>query len=167
MNRVLYTILCRFSFVLVFGSAAGALAQTAPAKWSPQVWLNAGTYSYHFDRNKDLREDNIGFGAEVWLSDDHALMGGTFINSTRMRSHYGAYQWRPLHWQLAGVKVGAGITLGALEGYPRYRDGGWFLAALPAISVEYERVGVNLFVVPTISNRIDGALSVQFKLRVW
>ena len=147
--------------------AAGADTQTAPARGSPSVWLNPGTYSYHFSRDKDFREDNIGIGAEVWLADDHALMAGTFINSERARSRYGAYQWRPLHWRPAGVTVGAGIALGAFDGYPRYRNGGWFPAVLPVLAVEYKRVGVNLFVVPTISNRLDGAVALQFKLRVW
>ena len=144
-----------------------AHAQTAPTQWSPQVWLNAGSYSRHFDRNKNFREDNVGLGAEVWLADDHALLAGTFINSERVRSHYAAYQWRPLHWHAAGIKLSAGITLGAFDGYPRYLSGGWFLAALPVLTAEYKRVGVNLYIVPTIRDRLDGAVSVQFKLRVW
>lgn len=146
---------------------AGAHAQTAPVEWSPQVWINAGSYSYHFDRSKNFREDNVGFGAEVWFAEDHALMAGTFINSDRMRTHYGAYQWRPLHWQLADIKFGAGVTLGAFDGYPRYRNGDWFPAALPVLAVEYKRVGANIFLVPTIRDRLDGAISIQLKLRVW
>lgn len=142
-------------------------AQPDPAQSSPQVWLNAGTFSYHFNRDKDFRENNAGIGAEVWLTEVHALMGGTFINSDGARSHYAAYQWRPLHWQVAAVRIGAGITLGAFDGYPRYRNGEWFPAALPALSAEYKLVGVNLFLVPTIPDRLDGALSIQLKLRIW
>lgn len=155
---------------LIAGATAfsgNIFAQTDPAQPSPQVWLNAGSYSYHFDRDKDFRENNTGFGAEVWFTGDHALMGGTFINSDGARSHYAAYQWRPLHWQVAAVKIGAGITLGAFDGYPRYRNGGWFPAVLPALSAEYKLVGINLFLVPTIPDRLDGALSIQFKLRIW
>lgn len=149
------------------GFAPCAHAQTAPAQWSPQVWLNAGTYSHHFDRSKDFREDNVGFGAEAWFAENHALMAGTFINSDRARSHYVAYQWRPLQWQLADFKFGAGITLGAFDGYPRYQNGDWFPAALPVFAIEYKRVGVNIFLVPTIRDRLDGAIALQFKLRVW
>lgn len=151
----------------IAGTAAGANAEATSAQWSPQVWLNLGAYSQHFDQSKDFRENNNGFGAEVWFANDHALMAGTFINSDRARSHYGAYQWRPLHWRPAGINVGAGITLGVFDGYPSYRSGGWFPAALPVLAVEYERIGVNLFLVPTIANRLDGAVSVQLKLRVW
>lgn len=152
---------------VVLGSSGGAHAQATPAESSPQVWLNAGTYSQHFNRDKNFRENNTGFGAEVWLGNDHALMGGTFMNSDDERSRYAAYQWRPLHWQPAGIHVGAGITLGAFDGYPRYRNGGWFPAALPVISVEYKWVGVNVLFVPTIADRLDGAISLQLKLRVW
>jgi hypothetical protein len=142
-------------------------AQNGPAETSPQVWLNAGTYSHHFNRDKNFRENNTGFGAEVWLSDDHALMAGPFMNSDDERSRYVAYQWRPFHWQPAGIRIGAGISLGAFDGYPRYRNGGWFPSALPALSIEYKMVGINLFLVPTIPDRIDGAISLQLKLRVW
>ena len=149
------------------GSAACAQAQTVVTDPPLQLWLNPGIYSYHFDRNRDFREDNIGLGAEIWLTDHHALMAGTFINSDRARSRYGAYQWRPLHWRPAGFKMSAGVALGAFDGYPRYHNGGWFPAALPVLAVEYRRVGVNLFLVPTIPNRLEGAVAVQLKLRVW
>lgn len=134
---------------------------------APEIWLNPGTFSYHFDRDKDLREDNTGFGAELVLSPDHALAAGSFINSDRQRSHYGAYYWRPLHWQPSGIKIHAGIAAGAFDGYPHYRDGGWFPAVLPMLAIEGDRVGVNVFVVPTIANRLNGAISFQFKIRVW
>ena len=153
--------------VLTLGSTGGAYAQAAAAETSPQIWLNAGTYSHHFNRDKNFRENNVGFGAEVWLRNDHALMGGTFINSDGVRSHYAAYQWRPLHWQPAGMHIGAGIALGAFDGYPRYQNGDWFPVALPVLSIEYKMVGVNLLFVPTIPDRIDGAISLQLKLRVW
>lgn len=149
------------------GFGFGVSAQDAPSRFSPQVWLNPGTFSIHFDRDKDLREDNTGVGAEVVFSDDHALAAGSFINSNRRRSQYGAYYWRPLHWQPAGIKVHAGIAAGAFDGYPNYRNGGWFPAALPMLAIEGDRAGVNIFFVPTIKNRLDGAIAVQFKLRVW
>jgi len=134
---------------------------------STQVWLNPGSFSYHFDRNKDLREDNTGFGAELRLAEDHVLAAGSFINSNRQRSDYGAYLWRPLHWRPYGVGVHAGIAVGAFDGYPNYKNGDWFAAALPLLAIEWERVGANIFFVPTIKNRLDGAIAVQIKLRVW
>jgi hypothetical protein len=95
------------------------------------------------------------------------VIGGTYINSNRARTHYGAYEWRPLHWQIAGLDVGAGVAVGAFDGYPNYRNGGWFVAPLPLLAIEGTRFGVNLSVIPTIKNRLDGALAIQVKLRVW
>ena len=146
--------------------AAVPAAATA-AEFSPHVWLNPGIYSFHFNRNSDYRENNIGFGAEVLFTNDHALMAGSFINSDRQRSKYGLYQWRPLHWQLSFAKVSAGIAVGAFDGYPKYQNGGWFAAALPLLAVESERFGVNLALIPNIPNRMSGAVAIQVKLRVW
>ena len=154
-------------FILFGFCMALSGADAADTEFSPQVWLNAGLFSYHFDRSLDLRENNVGFGAEVVVAPDHALMAGTYINSNRARSHYGAYQWRPLHWQPAGINVNAGIVIGAFDGYPQMRNGGWFIGAMPVLAVEGKRFGANFTVVPTIKDRINGAVAVQIKLRVW
>lgn len=164
LNRTVGSLLTAIALLIWTGSVH---AQAAPTEASPQVWLNAGSYSHHFDRDKSFRENNVGFGAEIWLKENHGLMGGTFINSDAARSHYVAYQWRPLHWQPGGIRIAAGISLGAFDGYPRNRNGGWFPAALPVLSVEYKMVGVNFLFVPTIPDRLDGALAMQIKLRVW
>lgn len=147
--------------------AATGRAETAPEQSGPQVWINPGIYSQHFDSGKGLRNNNIGLGAEVLLTRDHVLMGGSFINSNRARTHYAAYEWRPLHWQLAGLNIGAGIALGAFDGYPNYRDGAWFVAPLPMLSIEGKTFGANLSLIPTVANRFDGALAVQVKMRIW
>lgn len=162
--KLLIRVLAPACAVLI---AADGRAQEAPNKRPAQLWLNPGSFSFHFDRHKDLRKNNTGIGAELKLTEDHALAAGSFINSNRRRSEYGAYYWRPLHWRPAEIKVHAGIAVGAFDGYPNYRNGAWFPAALPMLAIEGERVGANIFFVPTIKNRLDGAISVQLKLRVW
>jgi hypothetical protein len=147
--------------------AADGLAQEESDRRPVQLWLNPGSFSYHFDRDKDLRGKNFGAGAELVFAEDHALAAGTFNNSNGKQSHYGAYYWRPLHWQPAGINVHAGVAVGAFDGYPNYHNGGWFPAALPVLSLEGGIVGANIFFVPTIKNRTDGAIAVQIKLRVW
>jgi hypothetical protein len=147
--------------------AVTAEAGAAPEESLPQVWLNPGIYSQHFDSSKGLRNDNIGFGAEVLLAHDHLLMAGSFINSNRARTHFAAYEWRPLHWQVAGINVGAGIAVGAFDGYPNYRNGGWFVAPLPLLYIEGKTFGANIGVIPTVANRFDGAIAIQIKMRVW
>ncbi len=153
--------------VCAAGFGCSVQAQDSSDRDLPQVWLNPGTFSYHFDRDKDLREANTGLGAEVALADNHVLAAGSFVNSNRRRSSYGAYYWRPLHWRPAGIGVHAGLAAGAFDGYPNYRNGAWFPAVLPMLAIEGGRVGANIFFVPTIKNRLDGAVAVQFKLRVW
>lgn len=169
LNTIFHLASCRCGFAAIIAvfAAVGMPSLAMSAESSPQVWVTPGIYSWHFDRSKDLRDNNVGLGAEVALTDDHIVMGGTFINSNRARSHYAAYEWRPLHWQPAGLKVSAGMVIGAFDGYPNYRDGGWFVAPLPMLSVEGRYLGVNLGIIPTIKNRMDGALAIQIKLRVW
>lgn len=130
----------------------------------PRIWVNAGVLSLHFDRDKDLREDNVGLGVEGVLRRDHAVMAGTFINSNRARTRYAGYAWRPLHWQAGGAEISAGAAAGVFDGYPNYRNGDWFLAALPLLAIEGRRVGLNVYAVPTIRNRLDGALAFQLKV---
>lgn len=133
----------------------------------PEVWMNPGFLSYHFERDKNLREDNIGVGVEIEIRADHAAMLGTFINSDRDRTRYAGYQWRPLHWNPSSFEVSAGLIVAALDGYPRMRNGGWFVAPLPIVTIEGDRVGVNFTVVPTIRNRLNGAFAIQVKIRLW
>ncbi|MFA5914512.1 MAG: hypothetical protein WC830_13240 [Burkholderiales bacterium] len=155
--------------ILLCAAAYAAAAQAGAAQeesW-PQVWLNPGIYSQHFDSSKGLRNNNIGFGAEARLASDHVVMAGSFINSNRARTHFAGYEWRPLHWRFSGVDVGAGIVVGAFDGYPNYRNGAWFVAPLPMLSVEGKTLGANIALIPTVANRFDGALAVQLKLRVW
>jgi len=151
-----------FPFLAALSSACAENVQP-----SRQVWLNPGFLSWHFERSQDLRDDNWGVGVEVVLAPDHTVMAGNFINSDGERSHYATYQWRPLHWQPHGIDVSAGIALGAFDGYPNMRDGGWFIGLLPVLAVEGKHVGVNFSIVPTIKDKVHGAVVLQVKLRVW
>jgi hypothetical protein len=153
--------------ILSATAPCSAAAQSEDNAFATQVWVNPGIYSYHFDRDKDFRSDNVGFGVEVALKPEHRALAGSFINSDYTRTRYVAWNWRPLNWKPGGVDVSAGIIAGAFDGYPRYRNGAWFAAAMPVVSVEGERFGVNVSILPNIPNRISGAVAVQFKLRAW
>jgi hypothetical protein len=146
--------------------AFGFAATSAESDNYPQVWLNPGFLSYHAERGKGFREDNIGVGAEAVFAPDYGLFAGNFINSQNFRSHYAMVQWRPLHWRLCGIEASAGLIAGGLDGYPSYHDGGWALGALPMLFFEGRRFGVNFTVVPgrTESGRLA---AIQLKFRVW
>lgn len=119
-------------------------------------------YSYHFQKDKGLNNSNPGFGVEYRHSNVTAFTAGTFYNSDRRTSHYVGMYWQPL--EVGQVRLGAAV--GGFDGYPRMHDGGWFAAIIPTASVEYERVGLNLFFIPTYKDRLYGALSFQLKIRV-
>ena len=139
------------------GEAAGEL----------QVWINPGIYSYHFDRDRDLRDRNFGFGVEVHTSPAYAWVAGRFMNSNSAHSTYAGLLWHPLEWQVApGLRIAPALGVGIADGYPNFRNGGWFVTPLPLLAIEGKRIGVNLAIVPTLRNRIQGALAVQVKLRV-
>jgi hypothetical protein len=153
---------------LVFGFLAGmSSACAADSEPSPQIWLNPGFLSWHFQSDQDLRGTNWGVGVEVVLTPDHAAIAGNFINSDGDRSRYGAYLWRPLHWRPYGIDVSAGVALAAFDGYQSVNNGGWFIAPLPLLAVEGRRLGANITIVPTINDKVHGAIVLQIKLRVW
>lgn len=128
-----------------------------------QVWLDTGFATYHFQKDLDLNGRNPGIGAEYRFTDSMAVTAGRFFNSDRQHSNYAGLYYQP--WTVYGVKLGA--VAGAFNGYPKMHDGGWFLAAIPAATFEYKRVGVNIAVVPTYKNRLHGGISMQLKFKLW
>jgi hypothetical protein len=136
------------------------MIEPAPLK---QVWLNAGFYSYHFQRDKGLNDSNPGLGGEYRFSTVASATAGRFYNSDRAYSNYVGVYYQP--FALGPVRIGA--VVGAFDGYPKMRNGGWFPAAIPTLSYEYKSVGLNLAIVPTYKDRLYGALSFQLKFKVF
>lgn len=145
------------------GAAAADTFETIEAAPLKEVWVNAGFYSYHFDRDKDLNDSNPGLGAEYRFSTVASATAGRFYNSDRAYSNYIGVYYQP--FKIGPVRLGA--VVGAFNGYPKMRDGGWFPAAIPTASFEYKSVGVNLAFVPKYKDRLYGALSIQLKLKVF
>jgi hypothetical protein len=145
-------------------AASSAFAESgADDVTSNSVWISPGFWSRHFDRSAGYREDNIGLGAELDFSPDLFVQAGSYINSDRARSHYAGGAWEPFErW---GIR--AGIYGGAFDGYPAMRNGGWFIAAFPMISMRTDRIGLNLTAIPNYGNRLHGALVAQVLFRVW
>lgn len=128
-----------------------------------EVWLNAGFYSYHLQRDKGLNDSNPGLGTEYRFSSVSSLTAGRFYNSDRKYSNYAGVYYQP--FAIGNVRLGA--VLGGFDGYPKMRGGGWFLAAIPVASLETARFGVNLSIVPSYKDRLHGAISLQLKLKVF
>lgn len=127
-----------------------------------ELWLNPGFYSCHFQKNKGLNNSNFGLGGEYRYSAVSSVTLGIFNNSGRQTSRYVGLYWQPLTF--GTVRFGAVVT--AIDGYSM-RNGGWFIAALPAASIEHKRIGVNLFYIPSYKDEISGSLSLQLKLRMF
>ena len=138
-----------------------AIVAAAPAALA-DVWVNPGFYSHHFDKSKDLNNNNHGFGVEATISNTYSLTAGVFENSDRQTSHYvGAYV---MPFQRGAFKAGAAV--GAFDGYPKMREGGWFPAVVPTMAIEGRRVGLNVFLIPKIGDKVNSALAFQVKFNI-
>lgn len=156
----------RKRFARMLAACAGlACAQAGAQEFKPEVWVNPGLFSYHLERDRGYRERNWGLGAEYVFRRDHALMAGRVLNSENQRTSYLGYQWRPFHWAPGGAHVHAGLAVALLDGYPAMNNGGWFVAPLPTLGIEYGRVGANLVFLPNVKH--GAAVALQLKLRVW
>ena len=131
----------------------------------PQVWVNAGLLAYHFDRDKHYREFNYGLGAEAVYGPNHAVMAGTYNNSESHWSKYIGYQYRPWHWQPAGLDAFAGFAVNLIDGYPTMNNKGWFIAPFPVVGVEGKTFGANFVLLPNFKH--GGAIAMQLKMKVW
>lgn len=139
------------------------LIKIADAQPISELWLNPGFLSYHWQRDQNLNGDNFGLGAEYRFSTVASFTVGEFRNSDRASSKYVGGYYQPI--AIGPVRFGA--ALGAFNGYPKMKNGGWFLAAIPVASYDYERVGLNLSFVPSYKDRLYGALSFQFNFKVF
>jgi hypothetical protein len=128
-----------------------------------ELWIDSGFATWHFDHDKDLNGGNRGLAAEYRFSGTMAAAVGHFYNSDREYSNYAGVIWQP--YALGPVRLGA--ALAAFDGYPHMRDAGWFPALIPTLTYEYQRVGVNVGIIPTYKDRLYGGISVQLKLKLF
>ena len=142
--------------------AVNAQPQTSDKQKPLLLWLNAGFYSAHFDTDKGLRNNNLGFGVEAVVNEDWSATAGGFTNSNNAHSNYVGAYYQPWHWGMWK----AGAVMGGFNGYPNTFGGGWFVAALPVVTLEGDRFGLNIALVPPLKDRLYGAVSFQLKWRV-
>lgn len=162
------SIRCRNTLAALglYSISLGAHADTsAAAQVQPvaELWLNPGFYAYHFQKDRNLNNNVAGFGAEYRYSTESALTAGVYHNSNWHTSHYLAFYWRPV--MVGPMRLGA--VVGLLDGYPGTRKGGWFPAAIPTVNVDYGRVGINVFFIPTIRDSVNGSITFQLNFKVY
>lgn len=159
----------RFALVtLAMSTALPAFAESASTDGAPfwqkpggELWLNVGGFSRHFNRQAGHNENNLGLGLEYRTSEELSFMAGSYHNSVRKNTTYAAVNWQPL--SMGSFKLGAAV--GLMNGYPAMNRGGTFFAALPMVTYEGRRFGVNLGLIPSMKD-VDGAVILQFKVRL-
>jgi hypothetical protein len=162
MTRFLFLVFLFFLCKSSFGQSTALFEITEP-KSRNELWLNPGMVSYHFDKDNGYNNKNFGFGAEYVFSSVASLTGGGFKNSDHEHSNYLGIYYHPV--TISFLKVG--FVAGGLSGYPATNNGGWFPALIPTISAESGWVGANLLLIPSVGDKVHGAISLQLKFKVW
>ena len=144
-------------------SKGDSLFQLIQPKSKNQLWINPGMASYHFQKDQNLNGGNWGAGLEYRFNTVASVTVGRFYNSDRAYSNYAGVYYQPI--AIGSIKIGA--VFGGFNGYPQTNNGGWFAAAVPALTWEGDWVGANVFLIPTVADRVHGAISLQLKLKVF
>ena len=132
-------------------------------KAKSELWINPGMYSYHFQKDQNLNNNNWGVGLEYRFNTVASVTLGNFKNSDNGHSSYAGIYYQPI----AIGPIRLGVVAGGFNGYQSTNNGGWFPAVLPALTVEEGMFGVNLFFIPTVGDRVHGAISLQIKVRLY
>ena len=132
-------------------------------KAKSELWINPGMYSYHFQKDQNLNNNNWGVGLEYRFNTVASVTLGNFKNSDNGHSSYAGIYYQPI----AIGPIRLGVVAGGFNGYQSTNNGGWFPAALPALTVEEGRFGANLFLIPTVGDRVHGAISLQLKVKLY
>lgn len=158
--RTLYLLALLGAAPLAHGADFFTKIDPAPTS---ELWIDTGFYTAHFDGDKDLNNNNKGLALEYRFSGTLAATGGRFYNSDRAWSNYAGVIWQP--YAVGPVRVG--LALAAFDGYLKTRDGGWFPGVIPTLTYEYQRVGVNVGIIPNYKDRLYGGISFQLKFKLF
>jgi hypothetical protein len=158
--RTLYLLALLSAAPLAHGADFFTKIDPAPTS---ELWIDTGFYTAHFDGDKNLNNNNKGLALEYRFSGTLAATGGRFYNSDRAWSNYAGVIWQP--YAVGPVRVG--LALAAFDGYPKTRNGGWFPGVIPTLTYEYQRVGVNVGIIPNYKDRLYGGISFQLKFKLF
>jgi hypothetical protein len=162
-NKLLISIF--FTFSLFNISHSTSLSNFGLVDPSPinELWINAGMRSYHFAKEQNFNNDNLGLGFEYAFNTVASLTIGEYANSLRNQTNYAGIYYHPI--EFGPIKLG--LVAGVLNGYPAMNRGHYSPALLPTISAEYGWIGANLFFIPPVGNSTYSVLSAQLKFRIF
>lgn len=124
-----------------------------------EIWGSTTLASVHTKRNQNLNEQNYGFGLEYHERRDLLYMAGSYINSHEKRSIYALAGWTPI--DLGIIRLG--MLAGFVNGYPKFNDGKITPAVVGLARIEFEKLGVNLTLIPPRLKESPVTVGVQVK----
>ena len=163
IRTILLVILSSFLVLPAFAQQSHSWVELIEPQSRSEIWVNPGMYSYHFQKDQNLNNNNWGIGLEYRFNTVASLTAGNYKNSDSGRSSYAGIYYQPI--AIGPVKIG--VVAGGFNGYQSTNNGGWFPAVLPAITFEEGRFGANIFFIPTVGDRVNGAISLQLKLKIY
>jgi hypothetical protein len=166
MRYFLATLIMALSNLLAFSAIAddsSSWIHVVEPEPKSELWINPGMYSYHFQKDQNLNNNNWGVGLEYRFNSVASATVGNFKNSDNGHSSYVGVYYQPI--AIGPIKLG--VVAGGFNGYQSTNNGGWFPAVLPAITVEEGRFGANVFFIPTVGDRVHGAISLQLKVKIY
>lgn len=128
-----------------------------------ELWVNAGMQSYHFAKDQNFNNNNLGVGVEYAFNTVASVTVGEYSNSLRHQTNYAGIYYHPI--EIGPIKVG--VVAGVLNGYPAMNHGRYSPSLLPTISTEYKWIGANFYFIPPIGNSTYSVLSAQLKFRIF
>lgn len=152
--------------LLLLPRSASAESTDPAIPFEHEIWGASGFWSHHTQHESRYREVNRGLGLEWVFTPQWQLNVGRYSNSVYRQSNYLQAGWMPLDFRWGPLRTRAGASIGVVNGYPRVRNGGYFPAVVPALSVEAWRVGMNVVYIPSVGTT-DGAVAAQLKVRLY
>jgi hypothetical protein len=122
------------------------------------TWLSVGGGSVHFCQSCAYNNFNLGLGIQKDYSNDLRLIGGVYYNSYYKATFYGGGSYQPI--QYGPIKFG--LMSSIVTNYTNLQVP---IMVLPALSLEGDRVGVDVLGFPGVGNR-TGLITANLKYKL-
>jgi hypothetical protein len=122
------------------------------------TWLSLGGGTVHFCQSCAYNDFNPGIGIQKDYSDDLRLIGGSYYNSFYKATFYGGASYQPLQYGLFRFGIMGGVVT-------NYNNLHVPVMALPAVSIEGDKIGVDILGGPSIGNR-PGLITANLKYKL-
>lgn len=124
-----------------------------------EFWGSTTLGSYHTKRSQNLKEDNYGLGLEYHASSEVLYLVGSYINSHNKRTTYALAGWTPIEYGI----IKFGLMAGVANGYPKMNNGKITPALAGLARMEFDKLGVNLTLIPPRFKESPVTLGLQLK----